>query len=355
MNPRFWENKKILITGHTGFKGSWLSLWLQKMNASVVGFSKDIPTEPSHFRVAQVDKEMKSIFGDIRNYEELENVVLEFKPEIVFHFAAQSIVHSSYKDPIETFSTNIMGTVNLLDISRKTKIPKVIINVTSDKCYRNINQKRTFVETDPLGGFDPYSSSKGCSELITDSYRNSYFDSMEFSLGLASVRAGNVIGGGDWSQYRLIPDIVKSIQENNVLKVRNPNSIRHWQYVLDPLHGYLILAERLWENKKEFASGWNFGPTSDEGKTVSWVLEKFNDFWENKLKTEIDSEDYKHESEYLMLNSEKAKNKLQWKSKINTENAIRWIVEWYKEFFEQKNMRKKSLEQIENFERMEIK
>ena len=356
MSQLFWKNKKILVTGHTGFKGSWLSLWLQKMNANVVGFSKDIPTEPSHFKVAQVDKEMKSIIGDIRNYEEFENVFLEFKPEIIFHLAAQSIVHNSYEEPRETFSTNVLGTVNLLDISRKTKIPKVIINVTSDKCYKNTNQKKAFIETDPLGGFDPYSTSKACSELITDSFRNAYFDSDEFtSIGLASVRAGNVIGGGDWSQYRLIPDIVKSIHGNYVLKIRNPNSTRHWQHVLDPLYGYLILAEKLWKNKKEFSSGWNFGPTYDEGKTVSWILEKFNEFSENKLKIEIDFKDFKHESDYLMLNSDKAKNMLQWKSRISTENAIRWIVDWYKEFFEQKNMRKKSLEQIDNFERMETK
>lgn len=268
MSPSFWKNKKILLTGHTGFKGSWLSLWLQKIGANVIGFSKDVPTEPSHFEVSHVGDEMESIIGDIRNYEEIEKIFLKFEPEIVFHLAAQSIVHNSYQDPKATFATNVMGTVNLLEASRKTNIPKVIINVTSDKCYKNTNEKKLFVETDPVGGFDPYSSSKGCSELITDSFRNSFFNSdKKNSIGLASVRAGNVIAGGDWSQYRLIPDIIRSITSKQEIKIRNPNHVRHWQYVLDPLHGYLILAEKIWNDKVNFSSGWNFGPTSDEGKT----------------------------------------------------------------------------------------
>ena len=358
MNPSFWKNKKILLTGHTGFKGSWLSLWLQKLGSEVIGFSKDIPTEPSHFKEAHVEDQMKSIFGDIRNYKELESVFLKFEPEIVFHMAAQSIVHRSYENPTETFSTNIMGTVNLLDVSRRTKIPKIIINVTSDKCYKNTNEKKSFVESDPFGGFDPYSSSKGCSELITNSFRSSFFNSEkeeDQEIGLASVRAGNVIGGGDWSSYRLIPDIVRSIEKNQEIKIRNQNSIRHWQYVLDPLHGYLVLAEKLWENRKEFASGWNFGPTYDEGKTVSWILEKINQLWDNKLIIKMDDQNFKHESDYLMLNSEKAKRKLQWESRINTDNAIRLIVEWHKGYLQKEDMKKKSLEQIEDFESLIIK
>lgn len=349
MNVGFWKNKKILLTGHTGFKGSWLSLWLQKMGSDVVGFSKDIPTSPSHFKVANVSEGMESIMGDIRNYEELENVFLKFQPEIVFHMAAQSLVHKSYKNPLETFSTNIMGTVNLLDISRKTGIPKVVINVTSDKCYRNSYEKKSFVESDPLGGFDPYSSSKACSELVTESFRNSFLNLDKNRIGLASVRAGNVIGGGDWSDFRLIPDIIRSIENNQIINIRNLNAIRHWQYVLDPLHGYLLLAEKLWEDSSNFSSGWNFGPTDEEGKSVSWILDKFNQLLDNKIIVNIDEQNFKHEAEYLMLNSNKARKELGWESKINTDKSIQLIIKWHKEYLQKKDMKEKSLEQIENF------
>lgn len=353
MNSNFWKNKKILLTGHTGFKGSWLSLWLQKLGSDVIGFSKDIPTQPSHFKEVNAEDGMESIMGDIRNYRELEVVFQKYEPEIVFHMAAQSIVHKSYEQPVDTYSTNVMGTVNLLEVARKTKTPKIIINITSDKCYRNTNEKKAFVESDPFGGFDPYSSSKGCSELITESFRNSFFKSNgeeDDSIGLASVRAGNVIGGGDWSPYRLIPDIIRSIQENQTIKIRNPNSVRHWQHVLDPLHGYLVLAEKLWKNKKEYSSGWNFGPTNDEGRSVSWILEKFSQLWKEKLDVEIENENFNHEANFLMLNSEKAKNELKWESKIELDDSIKLIVEWYKSYFEKDDLRKKSLEQIKYFE-----
>ena len=310
MNSNFWKNKKILLTGHTGFKGSWLALWLEKLGCEITGFSKNIPTEPSHYKEAHVEDGIKSIIGDVTNYGELKEVFLKFKPEIVIHMAAQSIVQRSYEQSIETFSTNIMGTVNVLEISRKTQIPKIIINVTSDKCYKNTNEKKSYVESDPLGGFDPYSSSKACAELITDSFRNSFFKSdNENKIGVASVRAGNVIGGGDWAPFRLIPDIIRSIQTEQEIKIRNPDSIRPWQHILDPLHGYLLLTEKLWENN-EFSSGWNFGPTEDKEKSVSWILEKFNEFWDGKLKIKIDEQNFKHESEHLMLNSEKAKKKI---------------------------------------------
>ncbi len=354
INSNFWKGKKVLLTGHTGFKGSWLSLWLQKMGSDVIGFSKDIPTKNSHFKEAKVEEGMESVNGDIRKYKELQNVFLKFQPEIVIHMAAQSIVHKSYEDPMETFSTNIMGTVNLLDIIRKTRIPKVVINVTSDKCYKNVDNK-PHIESDPFGGFDPYSSSKGCSEIITESFRNSFFNLDDFKtekIGLASVRAGNVIGGGDWSEYRLIPDIIRSIENNKEIKIRNPSSIRHWQYVLDPLNGYLMLAEKLWENRSGFSSGWNFGPTLEEGKTVSWILDKFNELWDNKLVIKSDSQDYKHESAYLMLNSNKARKELGWESKIRTDESIHLIVKWHKAHLQNKNMKEKSLEQIENFVNM---
>ena len=355
MNPSFWKGKKVLLTGHTGFKGSWLSLLLQNMNSNVIGFSKDIPTEKSHFEVAKVDDNMESEIGDIRNYHKLQEIFEKFQPEIIIHLAAQSIVHKSYEDPIETFSTNVMGTANLLDISRRTGIPKVVINVTSDKCYRNLENKRAHIESDPFGGFDPYSSSKGCSEIITESFRNSFFDldnNDPKKIGLASVRAGNVIGGGDWSPFRLVPDIIKSIEKNQEIKIRNPNAVRHWQHVLDPLNGYLMLAEKLWENNSSYSSGWNFGPTSDEGKTVSWIIKKFNELWGNKLVIKNDEQEYKHESDYLMLNSNKARKELGWETKIGTEKSIEWIIDWHKNYLQNENMKEKSLEQIEKFVNM---
>ena len=355
MNPSFWKSKKVLLTGHTGFKGSWLSLWLQSMGSDVIGFSKDIPTEKSHFKEAKVADNMESVMGDVRNYTELQDIFVKYQPEIVIHLAAQSIVHKSYEDPIETFSTNVMGTANLLDISRRTGIPKVVINVTSDKCYRNLEEKRAHVESDPFGGFDPYSSSKGCSEIITESFRSSFFDVNDNSsrkIGLASVRAGNVIGGGDWSPFRLVPDIIRSIEKNKEIKIRNPNAVRHWQYVLDPLNGYLMLAEKLWEKRSSFSSGWNFGPTSDEGKTVSWIIEKFNELWDNRLVTKNDKQEYKPESDYLILNSDKAKKELGWETRISTEKSIEWIIDWHKNYLQNENMKEKSLEQIENFRKM---
>ena len=251
MNPTFWNNKKVLLTGHTGFKGSWLSLWLQKLNVNLVGFSNVIPTNPSLFELADVKSGMRSIMGDIRNFDSLKEVVEEHKPEIVIHMAAQSLVQSAYKNPIETYATNIMGTVNLLEAVRACSNMCVIINVTSDKCYDNKETLRGYREDDPMGGYDPYSSSKACSELITSAFRNSFFNSKDYSshgVALASVRSGNVIGGGDWAKNRLIPDIIRGIMERCPVMIRNPESIRPWQHVLDPLHGYLLLIEKMWKN-----------------------------------------------------------------------------------------------------------
>jgi len=350
MNPDFWKQKKVLITGHTGFKGSWMSIWLQELGATVTGYSNSIPTEPSLFKIANVEEGMQSIIADVRDLNKLKEIISNFEPEIVLHLAAQSLVQDSYNEPLETFSTNIMGTVNLFEAVKTCQSVKVVINVTSDKCYEENEQSRGFKETDPLGGYDPYSSSKGCSELVTTAYRNSFFNKNKKSnIVLASVRAGNVIGGGDWAKDRLIPDIMKGILKNETIKIRNPNFIRHWQHVLDPLNGYMILAEKLWDEGEKFAESWNFGPIEDNAKPVSWILEKFNEYWNKGIEWKIDNNEYNHENKFLKLDSSKSNTKLGWNYKIKLEVAIKLIVEWYTKFKNGENMREVSKEQIRYF------
>ncbi len=355
MNTNFWKGKKVLITGHTGFKGSWLSLWLQHLDSELIGFSNTTPTNPSLFEESKNEEHMTSVNGDIRNYDNLKNIISEFKPEIIFHLAAQSLVHHSYENPLETYSTNVMGTVNVLEAVRETKIPKIVINVTSDKCYKNIESSKGNIESDELGGYDPYSNSKACAELVIDSYRNSFFNISEFSkhgIGISSVRAGNVIGGGDWAKNRLIPDIFKGIINNNEIKIRNPGSIRPWQHVLDPLNGYMILAEKLWNDGSKFSEAWNFGPSNDDPKTVSWIFDKISQYWKTTIKISANNEKFNHESKTLILNSEKAKLRLGWQSKIKIELGIKLLVDWYKQYEQQKDMRVISLEQIKIFEKL---
>ncbi len=355
MNSNFWKGKKVLITGHTGFKGSWLSLWLQHLDSELIGFSNTIPTNPSLFEELKNEEHMTSVNGDIQNYDNLKNTILEFKPEIIFHLAAQSLVHHSYENPLETYSTNVMGTVNVLEAVRETKIPKIVINVTSDKCYKNIELSKGNIESDELGGYDPYSNSKACAELVIDSYRNSFFNISEFSkhgIGISSVRAGNVIGGGDWAKNRLIPDIFKGIINNSEIKIRNPGSIRPWQHVLDPLNGYMILAEKLWNDGSKFSEAWNFGPSNDDPKTVSWIFDKISQYWKTTIKISVNNEKFNHESKTLILNSEKAKLRLGWQSKIKIELGIKLLVDWYKQYEQQKDMRVISLEQIKIFEKL---
>jgi CDP-glucose 4,6-dehydratase len=355
MNPNFWKGKKVLITGHTGFKGSWLSLWLQHLDSELVGFSNTIPTDPSLFEDLKNEKYMTSVTGDIRKYNDLKNIISEFKPEIIFHLAAQSLVHHSYENPLETYSTNVMGTVNILEAIRETKIPKIMINVTSDKCYKNIESSKGNKESDELGGYDPYSNSKACAELVTESYRNSFFNISEFlkhGTSISSVRAGNVIGGGDWAKNRLIPDIFRGIINNHEIKIRNPGSIRPWQHVLDPLKGYMILAEKLWNDGSKFSEAWNFGPSNNEPKTVSWIFDKINQYWKTAIEASVNKEKFNHESKILILNSEKAKLRLGWESKIKIELGIKLLVDWYKQYEQEKDMRKISLEQIKMYEKL---
>ena len=355
MNKDFWNKKKILLTGHTGFKGSWLSLWLQKLNANIIGFSKSIPTNPSLFQLTNIEDGMTSIIGDVCDYDKLEEVVKEYKPEIVIHMAAQAILRESYNNPVETYATNVMGTVNLLESIRKIGNVKVILNVTTDKCYEPNELSKGHIETDRIGGYDPYSNSKACSELVTASFRDSFFNPKEYhkhGISLASCRAGNVIGGGDWAKDRLIPDIMKGILNNETIKIRNPNSIRPWQHVLDPLNGYLILVEKLWSSGSEFSEGWNFGPEENNEKPVKWIVERLTKQWSKDIKWDIDNNINLHEENYLRLNCIKANSRLGWMSKLNLEEGLEWIIEWYRQYEENNDMREITEQQIEKFQKL---
>lgn len=325
MNSRFWSDKIVLLTGHSGFKGSWMSLWLQRLGATVIGLSKDVPTNPSLFEITKIDSEMTSIFGDVCNYNLIEKTIQEFKPQIVIHMAAQAILRQSYKNPVDTFATNVMGTVNVLEAIRNTKTVKTVLNVTSDKCYEASDLSHSDVETDPMGGFDPYSSSKGCAELITSAFRNSFFNAQEFNnhdVALATARAGNVIGGGDWGIDRLIPDIVRSLLGKKQLTLRYPNATRPWQYVLDVINGYTILIENLWQNGRKFAESWNFGPTHNEVKSVNWLVTKVMDLFDERTEVNYDTTPKPQESAHLHLNCSKAISRLGWSSKLNLNDSL---------------------------------
>lgn len=351
MNQVFWKNKKVLITGHTGFKGSWLSLWLQMMEAKVVGYSLPPPTKPNLFEIARVAENMISVIGDIRDLEALQSFIKSQRPEIIIHMAAQSLVRYGYENPIETYSTNVIGTVNVLEAVRKSKTVKVVLIVTSDKCYENKEWIWGYREGDPIGGNDPYSSSKGCAELVTSAYRSSYFsgEKKDHNVTIASVRAGNVIGGGDWAEGRLIPDIIKAVMEHRTVLIRNPQAIRPWQYVLDPLHGYLLLAERLWNYGHEYTGGWNFGPSDEDVKPVSWIINNIKQIWGDDVSWELDNKEHPKESFLLKLDCSKARSKLGWKQKLSLEETLVQTVRWYRNYILNKDMRDYTEKEISNY------
>ncbi len=352
MNKRFWQGKKVLITGHTGVKGSWLSIWLKSVGAHVIGYSLPPPTKPSLFQIANVADNMVSIIGDVRDLEHLKAVTKDNKPEIIIHMAAQALVRYSYINPVETYSTNIMGTVNLLEAVRKSKDVRVVIIVTSDKCYQNKEWFWSYRENEPMGGRDPYSSSKGCAELVTFAYRNSFFLKKENDVSIATVRAGNVICGGDWAEDRLIPDIMKAFMGNRPVIIRYPDAIRPWQHVLEPLNGYLCLAEHLWEKGLEFAGAWNFGSNDKDIIPVSRIVEHMIDLWGDNACWKKDSGEHLHEANYLKLDCSKANNLLKWSPKLNIKTALKWIVEWYLGYQQNENIRNLTEAEITRYQNL---
>ncbi len=352
MNADFWQGKRVFVTGHTGFKGSWLSLWLQTMGVEVIGYSLLPPTEPSLFEVAKVGEGMISLEGDVRDLEKLENAISTHRPDIIFHMAAQPLVRYSYQHPVETYSTNVMGTVHLLEAVRKTNCTRVVVNITSDKCYENREWVWGYRENEAMGGHDPYSNSKGCAELVAAAYRNSFFDPSKYSehnTSLASVRAGNVIGGGDWALDRLIPDIMRAIMADESVLIRSPNAIRPWQHVLEPLNGYMTLAEQMWEDGAEYAEGWNFGPNDEDARPVSWITETLTQLWGEGASWQLDTKVNPHEATYLKLDCSKAKSRLKWQPQLNLAMTLEWIVEWYRAYMAAEDMRQVTTTQIKRY------
>lgn len=348
INQNFWQGKKVLITGHTGFKGTWLSLLLNLLGAEVTGYSLGFPSQPSLAELVELENIVNSIQGDIRNYDQLKQVIEDTKPEIIIHMAAQSLVRPAYVDPVTTYSTNVMGTVNLFEAIRQVEGVKAVINVTSDKCYENQEWYWGYRENEPMGGYDPYSSSKGCAELVTSAFRNSFFNSSE-SVALASVRAGNVIGGGDWATDRLIPDIMRALSQEEVVIIRKPQAIRPWQHVLEPISGYLMLAEKLWDSGHSYGEAWNFGPLDRDTKSVQWIVDYITQLWGEKATWKLDGNNHPHEAHYLKLDCSKAHSRLGWLPKTNLVKALEWVVFWYRQFYEGKEAKTLTLAQIEEF------
>jgi CDP-glucose 4,6-dehydratase len=355
INKEFWAGKKVFLTGHTGFKGSWASILLNGLGAKVFGYSLEAPSTPSLFEAASLKKIVEGVTADIRDVERLTYEMNKASPEIVIHMAAQPLVRLSYTSPVDTFSTNIMGTVNVLEAVRLSNSVKAFLNITTDKCYSNNEWDWGYRETDILGGIDPYSSSKTCSEIVTTSYRESFFEKISderFKVAIASARAGNVIGGGDWATDRLIPDIIRAFESGETVKIRNPNSIRPWQFVLEPLSGYLNLIEKMYEEKNLYSSAWNFGPAIEDAIPVLSIVKKIADRWPGDVNWTCEAEDNgKSETTFLKLDTSKARANLGWKAKLNIDSAIEMTCDWHKAFRDGKNMFEFSKSQIAKFDK----
>lgn len=330
MHPVFWREKRVLVTGHTGFKGSWLSLWLQELGAEVSGYALQPPTQPSLFELAGVARGMRSIIADIRDEAHLKQAVDECRPEIIFHMAAQPLVHHSYEHPVETYAVNVMGTVNLLEAVRRNSGVRAVVNVTTDKCYENREWTWPYRESDAVGGCDPYSSSKACAEIVSAAYRSSFLATPAVNVALATARAGNVIGGGDWSRDRLVPDILDAFQQGRPAAIRNPHAVRPWQHVLEPLRGYLMLAEQLHDQGAAFAEAWNFGPFQEDARPVDWLAGKLAELWGDGAVVEQSRNDRGHEAGLLQLDASKARNRLDWQPVLRLSNALGMTVDWAK-------------------------
>ena len=353
VNREFWRGKRVFLTGHTGFKGSWLSLWLQGLGADITGYALEPPTSPSLFDVADVRDGMRSIVADVRDLEALAKALRQSKPDIVVHMAAQSLVRASYEQPVNTYATNVMGTIHVLEAVRQTDSVRAVVNVTSDKCYENREWLWGYRENDSMGGYDPYSNSKGCAELVTAAYRSSYFNPNKFrehGVAIATGRAGNVIGGGDWASDRLIPDILRAVEAGKSVTIRNPDAIRPWQHVLEPLSGYLVLAERLYSNGAEYAEAWNFGPDDADAKPVRWVLDRLLRSLGAGVSWNPTGDPQPHEASYLKLDCAKAKARLAWRPRWTLEQALETIAAWHKAFSAKANMKDFTLKQIAQYD-----
>jgi CDP-glucose 4,6-dehydratase len=346
LEPSAWRGRRVLVTGHTGFKGGWLSLWLASLGARVAGYALDPPTEPSFFEMARVGEVLEDRRGDIRDAAATRSAIAGFDPEVLFHLAAQSIVKEGYRSPVETYATNVVGTASVLDAARHARSLRAIVVVTTDKVYENREWERGYVESDALGGHDPYSNSKACAELVSDSFRRSFFARSPL-VGLATARAGNVIGGGDWAADRLIPDLVRAVMAGGEAPIRNPAATRPWQHVLEPVHGYLLLAQALLASPAEFSEAWNFGPDAGGDRAVSDVVRELASLWQGRLRSRLDTAAHPHEAGKLMLDSAKARERLGWRAHLCFEDAIRLTARWYERAMEKgADLRAESEEQV---------
>lgn len=353
IDKNFWQGKKVLVTGCTGFKGSWLVTWLNEMGADVYGYSLVPPTNPSMFDILKLEDKISYQVGDIRDYAEFNIFLNKVNPEIVFHLAAQPLVRYSYDNPIETYHTNVLGLVNVLEAIRQNKLVKAVVNVTSDKCYDNKEWHWGYRENEAMGGYDPYSNSKGCAELVTSCYRNSYFNPHDYKIKhstlLGSGRAGNVIGGGDWAEDRLIADMLKAFLNNQPVIIRNPSAIRPWQHVLEPLSGYIVLAEKLYNGDKEAADGWNFGPNESDVRNVEYIVNELCGLWKNSASWRLDTGVNPHEANYLKLDCSKAKAVLHWQPRWSLSTTLNKITDWYQAYQRKQDMYEVTKQQIYDY------